>query len=171
MTKLSMLGLVLLAALLIGSTMVGVITLNELYKNTAPKSCEEFLACSNFIWLPKNVSNLLYGDRINLHFHMVNGHEISVNGIVEKGAIKHLKCGRAADYDFEVWMSDVNAIQLATSTKPITTFVTLWRAGQIKVQPNGKENERKLAYADQLVAQDNEPVPEWIRNIFRRYIE
>jgi len=68
-------------------------------------------------------------------------------------------------------MSDVTALQLATSTKPVTTFVTLWRSGQIKVQPNGEENKRKLSYADQLVAQDNEPVPEWIRNFFSIYID
>jgi len=156
-----------LSALLIGS--VSAITLNELYKQSAPKTCKEYQG--SYIWLPEKVSDIMHGSTVNLHFYMFDGNEIIFNGIVKDSAITNLKCGRTDDYDFEVWMSDVNALQLATSDKPVTTFITLWRNGEIRFEANGKENEMKLAYADQLMAQDDEPVPEWIKQIFNKYVE
>jgi PHP family Zn ribbon phosphoesterase len=102
---------------------------------------------------------------------MINGHNITMNGVVAKGGIYDLHCGMIEDYDYEIWMSDLSALQLATSTKPTTTFVTMWRTGQIKIHPNGTGNAQKLAYADQLVAQDNEAVPLWIRQMFGAYIK
>jgi hypothetical protein len=159
-----------IALLLIGTVAVGTITVNELYKKVAPTTCEEFLSVG-YIWLPKDVSNIFMEDRIVLHFSMINGNEITVYGTVKSGAISKLQCDPFSNHDFEVWMSDLNALELATSEKPITTFVTLWRNDQIRLKANGKDNEKKLAYADQLVARDNEPVPVRIRNIFNKFIE
>lgn len=163
--------LILLAMLLVGSVVVGTIAVNEFYMDNFPKSCEEFVGRNSFIWLPEKVSDVFYGDIIILHFSMINGNNITIHGVVADSEITSLRCGRTSDYDFEVWMSDINAMELATSTKPVTTFVRLWRTGEIKIEPNGKENEMKLEYADQLMAQDDEPVPEWIRSIFGKYIK
>jgi hypothetical protein len=164
----ALLGIVLL---LVGTVAVGTITVNELYKKVAPSSCEEFVYSSSFIWLPDKVSEIFMNDKVIIHFSMINGKGISVNGIVKKGRISQLQCEPFPGHDFEVWMSDLNALELGTSEKPITTFVRLWRNGQIELVAYGEENEKKLAYADQLVARDNEPVPEWIRNFFSRFIE
>jgi hypothetical protein len=157
--------------LLVGTIAIGTITVNELYKNTAPSSCKEFVYRNSFIWLPEKVSEIFIEDRIILHFSMLNGEDITVNGIVKKGRISELQCEPFAHHDFEVWMGDLNALELATSEKPITTFVKLWRRGQIKLEANGEDNQKKLEYADQLVGKDNEPVPEWIRNIFSKYLK
>jgi hypothetical protein len=160
-----------LAALLIGSVVVGTIAVTEQYKEIAPSSCEGFVSRNSYIWLPRAVSDVFDGDMVILHFSMVNGNEITVNGMVYRGAIVGLECGRTEDYDFEVWMSDLNALELATSEKPVTTYVRLWRSGEIRMEANGPENEMKLTYADMLLAQDDEPVPEWIRLMFGRYLE
>jgi hypothetical protein len=157
--------------LLIGSIAAGTIVLSELYKQIAPKSCDDFKAVENgYIWLPKSVSDIFKGAQVNLHFKMVNGNEISVNGIVEESKISRLECGRSSNYDFEIWMSDRDALELTVSDKPVTTFVTLWRKGNIRINANGIENEQKLAYADQLVAKDNEPVPDSIQKLFAKYV-
>lgn len=156
--------------LLVGSLIVGTIAVNDYYVKNMPSSCGEFLGKNSFIWLPKAVSDLFEGDNVIIHFSMMNGNTIIVNGVVAPSSIIDLECGRTSDYDFEIWMSDANALELATSRKPTTTFVTLWRSGQIKIQANGIENQEKLEYADQLVAQD-EPVPSWIRNIFEKYLD
>ncbi len=102
---------------------------------------------------------------------MINGKEITTSGIVETQSINHLICKIPSNYDYEVWMSDVNALELATSTQPISTFVRLRKTGQIKLNANGKENEKLLAYEKQLLAKDNEPVPEWIREMFGHYLK
>ncbi len=162
--------LVVLAILLVGSVVAGSIAVNKFYLKNVPSSCADFTGRNYFIWLPEKVSDVLYGDVVILHFSMIDGNSITIHGVVEDSAIARLRCGRTPDYDFEVWMSDINALGLATSVKPTTTFVRLWRTGEIRIEPSGKENEMKLAYADQLVAQDNEPVPEWIRELFGRYI-
>jgi len=155
--------------LLIGSIMGGTFAVNEFYKKHAPESCEEFLEVNHFIWLPSAVSDVFEGDIVNLHFSMINGHEISFSGVVERNSIVDLECGRSTHYDFEVWMSDFNALQLATSLEPTKTFVMLWRSGEIRMHANGPENEDKLNRADELVEND-EPVPGWIRDIFGRYV-
>jgi hypothetical protein len=160
-----------LAILLVGSVVVGTIAVNDYYRQHAPTSCDEFIMRNSFIWLPEKVSDVFYGKKVILHFSMINGNNITVNGVVSESEITDLHCGRSADYDYEIWMSDLNALELATSTKPVTTFVRLWRSGQIKIKPNGSENELLLSKADLLLSQDDEPVPEWIRNIFGRYLE
>jgi hypothetical protein len=160
-----------LAALLIGSVVAGGIVLSEVYKEAAPDTCEEFRAMSGYIWLPQSVSDIFLGDRVILHFSMHNGNEITGHGIVKHGMITDLECESPENYDFEVWMSDVNALQLATSEKPISTFVQLWRKGEIRIEANGPKNEMKLTYADMLVAQDDEPVPERIRDLFSVFLD
>src|SRR3989338_475540 len=40
----------------------------------------------------------------------------------------------------------------------------------IKINPNWKENELKLENAGSLTANDSEPVPEFIRNIFGKFV-
>jgi hypothetical protein len=160
-----------IAALLIGSVMGGGIVLNELYKVIAPDTCEDFLRLSDYIWLPGSVSDLFLGDIVILHFSMHDDNVITGHGTVSEGMITDLGCGRADVHDFEVWMSDANALQLATSEKPITTFVALWRRGDIRIEASSVENEMKLAHADMLMAKDDEPVPEGIRDAFSVFID
>ncbi|MBN2121762.1 hypothetical protein JW721_01740 [Candidatus Micrarchaeota archaeon] len=122
-----------------------------------------------FIWLPESVSSLFLGDRVLLHFMSSLGSgELVISGVVSKGEIGDLSCGAAYDYDFEVWMSDANALELATSQKPVTTFLNLWKKGEIRLIPNGEENGRKLldALEDESVNSDSEAVPRWIRELF-----
>ncbi|VVC02542.1 Uncharacterised protein [Candidatus Bilamarchaeum dharawalense] len=161
----------ILAILTIGSV-VSSIAVTEYYLTHIPSSCEQTISSDDeFIWLPTKVSDLFLSDRIILHFSFINGENIVINGEVLPNKITHLKCGSTVDYDYEVWMSDINALELATSTKPTTTFVRLWRTGEIRIIANGSENEQKLSHADMLVAQDYEPVPVWIRNLFSKYIK
>ena len=161
--------LLIVVFLLVGTIAVASIKVNEFYRKYAPTTCEEALVIG-YIWLPEDVSGLFMNDSVILHFSMLNGNEITGYGIVKKGRIGDLRCEPYPHHDYEVWMSDLNALELATSEKPITTFVRLWRSGQIRMKANGQENEMKLAYADQLVAQDQEPVPEGIRKMFGRFI-
>jgi len=155
--------------LLIGAIAISAVGVTELYKQIAPKSCEEFKQVG-YIWLPKDVSKVFLNDTILLHFSMINGKTVTVAGMVSDGKISELSCLPASAHDFEVSMSDINALELATSMKPISTFVRLWRTGSILIEPNGKENQVKLAYADQLMTNDSEPVPEFIRNIFGKFV-
>jgi hypothetical protein len=158
------------AALLIGSV-VGGIALSDYYKEVVPHTCEGLLEVASYIWLPESVSDLFMDDEVILHMRMYEGTEVTGHGLVRQGKLTEFGCGRTESYDFEIWMSDVNAMQLATSEKPITTFVTLWRRGEIRVEANGTENEMKLANADMLVAQDDEPVPEAIRDAFSVFLD
>lgn len=159
--------LLLIFFLLVGSTLSGLVV-NELYKTIVDRlECKE----GGYIWLPKKVSELFYGDTLNLHFFLLDGRQIHSYGVVSEGKISNLKCGSTSDYDFDISMTDINAIELSISDKPVTTFVHLWRAGQIKVKSSNLANEEKLDYADQMVAFDNEPVPENIQNITKRYVE
>jgi hypothetical protein len=160
-----------LAALLVGSVAVGAFGVNQFYKNVAPSSCEELqLDNASSVWLPQKVSEAFMGDKVIFHFAMVNGNDITFSGVVEKGEIAHLRCGIIPDYDYEIWMSDADALELATSTKPVTTGADLWRSGQIKIRAGSPEDEKKFAYANTLVAEDDEPVPEWVREPLMIYI-
>jgi hypothetical protein len=163
--------LVALAALLIGTVVTGSIILNELYRSIAPSTCEEVVSEISKIWLPEVVSDYFYNDEITIHFDMINGNTITVHGTAYDEGIRDLRCERESAIDFEVWMSDVTAIELATSTKPITTAVTRWKSGFMEVVAYGPENQKKLEGADKLVEYDNEPVPEKIREYLQQFIE
>jgi len=166
-----LLATIFLAALLVGSVAIAAFGVNQFYRNVAPSSCEELhLGNDSSVWLPQKVSDAFMGDKVIFHFAMVNGNEITFSGVVEKGGIAQLRCGTIPDYDYEIWMSDANALELATSTKPVTTGAKLWRSGQIRIKAGSPENEKKFAYADQLVAEDDEPVPEWVRAPLMNYI-
>lgn len=156
----------LLTVLLIGSIGLTTFAASELYKSNVPSSCEELDPSGSFIWLPHKVSDIFMGDTIILHFSMMNGGEVTVSGEVADGGIYDLSCTIPEDHDFEVWMSDLDALSLTASDKPITRFVTLWRSGDIQIEAGGPENGQKLSYADQLLSQDDEPVPEWIQELF-----
>jgi len=162
--------IVLLAIATIGSVVAGTVYFTAAWKKDAPSTCDAVLTQINYVWLPESITNITMGKNINLHFAMINGDEISYTGVVGKGALRNLRCGRSEDYDFEVWMDDASAFQLATSIKPITDAVRLWRSGKITIKANGAENEKVLGYADRLVAQDNEPVPGPIRSAFGYYV-
>ncbi|MFH0737203.1 MAG: hypothetical protein V1827_00485 [Candidatus Micrarchaeota archaeon] len=161
----------LLSLLLIGSIGLTTVAASELYKQNVPSSCTEMDVSRSFIWLPHKVSDIFMDDSLILHFAMLNGKEITVSGVVGDGGIYDLSCEIPESRDYEVWMSDLDALSLTASDKPITRFVTLWRTGAIRIEADGSENEQKLAYADQLLAQDDEPVPEWIQDLFSDLIE
>jgi len=157
--------LLLIIILFTGTVAVGGAALLE---NHPLQNCESFTAKNKFIWLPGAVSEHFEGDRITLHFSTIQGNEFTVYGKVNSDGIYPLACEEKEESDFEVWMSDVHALQLATSTEPTETFVNLWRNGEIQLVANGEENQKKLEATDLLLKED-EPVPEWIRNIFSRY--
>ncbi len=156
-----------IAFLLIGSLSAGV-GMNEYYKENAPRTCEDFLGVG-YIWLPQSVSSLFMNDNLILHFSMANGNNITVYGDVQDHGIYDLSCSQSSPPDAEVWMDDYTAISLATSTKPITTFVEGWRSGRIVLNAYNKETESKLGKADQLVASDDESVPPMIRALFEPF--
>jgi hypothetical protein len=160
------------AVLTMGSVLVGTTALNDYFKTHVATVCDDDSIVENsFIWLPEKVSDLFYGNRVNLVFTMFDGNEFKVNGVVARGKITGLRCGMDDGRDFDVRMSDVTAVSLATSTRPVRDFVTMWRTDRITVMGQGDEKGRKLAYAEQLMAQDDEPVPERIRGFFSRFIE
>jgi len=134
------------------------------------QNCPAFTGDNKFIWLPTAVSEHFEGDSVALHFSTLQGNKFTVYGTVWENAIYPLSCKEKENLDFEVSMSDWNALTLATSLKPTETFVKLWRMGEITIAPHGEENEQKLEAADELIEQD-EPVPEAIRNIFLPYLE
>ena len=133
------------------------------------QSCDAFTSGNKFIWLPSAVSEHFDGAQLTLHFSTFAGNNFTVYGEVTKEAIYPLTCEETKEADFEVWMSDWNALQLATSQEPTETFVKLWRSGEITLVANGEENQEKLEATQELVNQD-EPVPEYIRSIFLRYL-
>ncbi len=160
--------LILICALLVGSLGAGV-ALNDFYKANAPHTCEAFIH-AGYIWLPQSVSSLFMDDSIILHFTTIYDDHITVYGIVNDHGIFDLSCKAFLKPDAEVSMSDLMAIELATSTKPITTFVTGWRNGRIEIKTYNLATQKKLAYGDQLMANDFEPVPPVIRAIFDRFL-
>lgn len=126
----------------------------------------------NFIWLPRSVSNFFYNEKINLDFEVARGLNLIINGIVKEQRITDIKCGIAEDYGYWVSMSDRNAIKLATSDKPITTFVRLWKTDEINVKPKNVEKEVKLREAETLLTKnDNEPVPDEIQKYMKESYE
>ena len=131
-----------------------------------PSSCAQIPLEGKYIWLPSLVSQMFDGSTVNLHFNTMQGNEISLHGYVSGQKIQNMECGRASNYDYEVWMSDFNAISLATSKNPISTFQKLRREGEIKVDANGEENEKRLEDAAVLEDEDDEPVPQSIRLFF-----
>ena len=157
--------LLLIVILFTGTVAVGGVALLE---NHPLQSCESFTAKNNFIWLPSAVSGHFEEDNLLLHFSTIQGNEFTVYGQVAENAIYPLSCEEKEEPDFEVWMSDIHALQLATSTEPTETFVNLWRSGEIQLEANGKENQKKLEAIDSLLNED-EPVPKWIRDMFGRY--
>ena len=130
-----------------------------------PDSCSDLPLEGRYVWLPKSVGEVFDGSTINLHFSTIRG-KIDVWGKVQNGRIAPLRCGRSQNYDYEIWMSDVDAISLATSDEPISTFQQLRRGGRIEVDANGEENERRLEDAEALENEDDEPVPGTIQGFF-----
>jgi hypothetical protein len=162
---------IILVIILIGSVTTTALALTEYYKANAPETCHEALGVG-YIWLPESISNLFMGDNVVLHFSMVNGKNITVYGAIADHGIYDLRCSPLdVEYDADVWMSDETAIYLATSTTPITTFVTNWRNGKIIIETHNQETEEKLSMADELVANDFEPVPISIRIVFGVLLE
>ncbi|MBI5227232.1 hypothetical protein HY988_01470 [Candidatus Micrarchaeota archaeon] len=159
---------ILIAIFLIGSVAIGMM-LNDFYKANAPRTCEDFIQVG-YVWLPESVSRIFMNDSVILHFSTINNDQITAYGIVRDHGIFDLGCQPIRNPDAEVSMSDLTAIELATSAKPITTFVIRWRAGKIRIKTYNSETERKLAYADQLLATDYEPVPPLIRAMFGKFL-
>jgi hypothetical protein len=141
----------------------------ELYKRVAPRTCQEFKDDFGLIWLPKKVSDFFKGDHILLHFSMINGENITVGGTVYDNEIGSLVCPDYARPDFEVWMSDREALALATSSRPVTTFVDFYKGGQIRIKAYGEDNQKKLAEGEKLAAEDDEPVPQYLRDVFSQF--
>ncbi|MFH2101389.1 MAG: hypothetical protein ABII71_04875 [Candidatus Micrarchaeota archaeon] len=163
--------LLAIAALFIGSVAAGTIAASELYLENVPGSCQELDVENGYIWLPGKVSDLFSGKLLILHFALISGNEVTVSGTVGQGGIYGLECGETENADYEIRMSDLNAIELATSTRPVMTFVRLWRQGQIELEPHGEDNGRLLLQEGRLMAQDDEPVPESIRVMFGQLLE
>jgi hypothetical protein len=132
--------------------------------------CVEENVRHGYIWLPARVSDLFLGGKVNLHFSMPNGNRYDIYGTVQDQEISGLHCGASAEYDYDVSMGYMDALHLATSTKPVTTFVGLWRSGNIILEANGQENQEKLDNTGLLVSTDDEPVPEPIRSLFLPYL-
>ena len=65
-------------------------------------------------------------------------------------------------------MSDLSALKLATSKKPIVAFVELMKAGDIKLITT---EPSLLQRAEELASADNEPIAKSIRNFFGQFIE
>lgn len=155
-------------AILAGTAIAGTSVASMYHDMFSNANCEEYNTGHGFIWLPRSVSDIFQGDTVIIHFVSMTNDELVVNGKVVSGAIYPIKCGRADDYDYELWMGVWNAFELATSEKPVTTFVRLWRSGQITIIPNGEENALKLLEAEENenVREDAEPVPQYIREGF-----
>jgi len=131
-----------------------------------PDDCQSLPLEGRYVWIPNSVSQVFDESTINLHFSTIKGNQINIWGEVQNGKISPLHCGRSNNYDYEVWMSDLNAIELATSDKPITTFQNLRRQGQIRIEANGEKNQQRLDAASVLENRDNEAVPQSIQDFF-----
>ncbi len=132
--------------------------------------CNELDANRHYIWLPDSVAEFFHGKAINLDFLMGTGETWRLNGIVNGNGIGQLKCDHEIQCDYQITMSDKTAIELATSFQPIRAFVAYWKAGAIGITANGNENTVALAEGEKLLlAEDDEPVPESIRNYFDQY--
>lgn len=136
--------------------------------------CNNLRMHKSYIWLPKNVSNYFYSDKINLDFRLIgsikelNISVLKINGIIQDWKITDLKCGSTPDSDYNVFISDFTAIDLATSKTPITSFRNEWKRGEIKIVPKDSYHTNKLNYADLILNEDNESVPENIREYFEK---
>lgn len=166
---------VIVFVLLIGSIGLASIKVSQDYAKLAPTACNQTYMKQHklYIWLPGQVSDVFYERRINLQFNMINGNTILVNGIVDNDRITQLKCGSSTDYDFNVTMSDLDALKLATSTTPILEFRNLMKAGSIKIVPkdSSKYTPQILEeMADRMIEDGEEPVPFGIRNYFRQFL-
>jgi len=161
----------ILAIMLI--VLVGTVAVGITLETKLQELCNDLDKADNYyIWLPKSVSNFFNNEKINLDFKVAQGLNFGINGIVKEQRITNIKCGIAEDYSYFVSMSDRNAIELATSDKPITTFVKLWRAGGITVKPKDVEKEVKLREAETLLTKnDNEPVPDEIQDYMKESYE
>ncbi|MCX8194810.1 MAG: hypothetical protein N3G22_01755 [Candidatus Micrarchaeota archaeon] len=125
-----------------------------------------------YIWLPKSVSSYFEGERINLEFIMPHGGILKINGVVKPGEIGELRCGNPYEHSYFVSMTWREALELATSDKPITTFMRLKNSGKIIVSPKGIDKFEKLLAAQQtLVEDDGEPVPQHVQEQFSKYKE
>ncbi len=155
----------LLSILTFGSLITTTFFVNDFYNKISYENCNQYFLNQHYIWLPKTVSDIFHNDKINLYFRLSNGKISIINGIVKDHGIYSLNCG-SNNADFDVYMSDLNALELATSTKPITTFVRLWENDEITIRAT---NSSKLQYSEQLLQNDHEPVPEDIRNFFNKY--
>ncbi len=156
---------VLLALLAIGTIGAGIILSENYFGIVNSLACKS----TNWVWLPQSVGTIFEGKKIGLHFLLVNGKTVDEWGTVKNARIQNMQCTKPSNIDFDVTMDDRTAIELATSQKPITSFVTAWKTGKINVVAHGKENEQLLAYANQLMAQDTEAVPDNIRNVIGQY--
>lgn len=136
-----------------------------------------------YIWLPDIVGNFFEGSQISLHFHMLSGETLDVCGTVEtaggslsaghKGSpagIFSLSWATCANADYDVSMSDGDALSLATSTTPMRTFSSLEDAGNMVVKPRGDGNAAKYRYAKaNFLVLDGQAVPQGIRDYFSAY--
>lgn len=140
---------------------------------------------SGYIWLPDIVANYFEGKRISLHFYLSSGEVLDVCGTVipqgksisrfnmvaPRPSITELSWSVCDEWDYDVSMSDFNALSLATSTTPTRTFASLMDSGEIKVKPNGQDNALRFQYAyNEFRRQDGQPVPDDIRAIFEPYL-
>ena len=160
--------LIIVAILFVGSITSGVIV-NEVYKANAPRTCEDFISVG-YVWLPEKISTIFLNDHLILHFFVSNGKNITIYGVVKDHGIFDLRCNTYQNPDAEVWMRDTMALELATSTTPITTFVNGWRTGKITLNTFNQETKNKLSNSDSLIQDDYEPVPIGIRAIFEKFI-
>jgi len=150
------------------------------YAATPASFWKSFDISSKYIWLPDLVGNFFDGAQINLHFRMVSGETLDVCGNVEKpeydgaharpAGIYGLSWAVCREPDYDVSMSDANAISLATSTAPMRTFSSLQDGGSIAVTPYGEGNAAKYRYAKaNFLSMDGQAVPQGIREYFGQF--
>ncbi|GEM_PF-1604202 len=138
-----------------------------------------------YIWLPDLVANYFNGKDISLHFYLASGEVLDVCGKVypagatiprfnlaaPRPSITELDWKICDKPDYDVSMSDLNAVSLATSLTPIRTFASLMDKGEIKVNPHGEENAIRFQYAyNEFRQMDGQEVPADIREIFQKYL-
>lgn len=122
------------------------------------------------IWLPKSVTAYFSEETINLEFLMPQGNVLAVTGRVGRSGIGDLRCGSSREHGYFVSMTWREAVLLATSNTPITTFQQLRGQGKIMVVPNGIDKMQKLAEAEgTLPMDDGQPVPSGIQGDFGKY--
>ncbi len=168
-------GAIVLLLVLIGSIGLAAVKLTDEYVRMAPTACSDaFISNANpYVWLPRSVSGVFYGQTINLHFDMVNGYRIDFYGVVHDGKLQNLKCGSTVDYDFDVTMSDLEALRLATSSRPIASFRDSWQGGSIQMKARDPkwQQESLERLAETLTSGSEEPVPEDIQSFFSQFLD